>query len=138
MANAAVQLFSAFMEEKELSVHVLEDDENSCRIGFELNNTHVQIFVDFSEDGTDAHFTGVDFLKIPQDKVEMIYKVCNDCNNQYRWVKFVWDEKYNNIVCNADAELQLDSCAEECFEIVMRMAGIIDKAYPTFMKAMWA
>ena len=48
MANAAVQLFSAFMEEKELSVHVLEDDENSCRIGFELNNTHVQIFVDFS------------------------------------------------------------------------------------------
>jgi len=138
MANAAVQLFSAFMEAKDLSVQVLEKDENACRVGFELENTHVQIFLDFSEDGTDVHFTGVDFVKIPQDKAETVYKVCNDCNSQFRWVKFTWDEEHKCVDCVADAVIQLDSCAEECFEIVMRMAGIIDKAYPTFMKAIWA
>lgn len=138
MANSAVQLFAAFMESHDLGVQVAEDNENVCRIGFDLTNTQVQIFTHFSEDGTDVHFTGIDFVKIPEDKVDMIYKVCNACNDQFRWVKFVWDEDNKYITCQADAVIQLDSCAEECFEIVMRMAKIVDDAYPTFMKAMWS
>ncbi|MCR5237769.1 MAG: YbjN domain-containing protein [Lachnospiraceae bacterium] len=138
MANSAVQLFSAYMESQNLGVQVLDDNENVCRVGFDLENTQIQIFVCFAEDGTDAQFTGIDFVKIPENKVDIIYKVCNTCNDMYRWVKFVWNEEKKYITCQADAAIQLDSCAEECFGIVMRMAKIVDEAYPEFMKAMWS
>ena len=76
MANSAVQLFSAFMESQELSVHVLDENENVCYVGFELANTSVCVFIQFSEEGTDASFSGVDFVKIPEDIFNKVYEAC--------------------------------------------------------------
>ena len=37
-----------------------------------------------------------------------------------------------------DAILLPESAGAEVFELMMRMAGIIDQAYPELMKALWA
>ncbi|MCR5331974.1 MAG: YbjN domain-containing protein, partial [Lachnospiraceae bacterium] len=118
MANQAVQLFTAFMEAQDCHVEVMEDNENVCRMGFKMDNTNALIFVQFSEDGTDAAFIGLDFIQIPETKEEIVYKICNECNDKFRWVKFVWNQERKEVICQADAVIQLDSCAEECFEIV--------------------
>ena len=36
-----------------------------------------------------------------------------------------------------DAVVQLDTCAEEMFELMVRAAQIVDDAYPDIMKALW-
>lgn len=138
MANAALKLFQALMDERDMKMQVMDEDEGVCRVGFNLEQTEISIFVKFGEDCTDAHFVGHDFVKIPENKKDIVYKLCNQCNSDFRWVKFVWDEENARISMQCDAVIQLDSCAEETFEIVMRMARIADQSYPTFMKAMWA
>ena len=136
MANTAMELFLKFLEAKEISASILND--NTCRVGFSLSGTGISIFVEFSEDGTSVHFTGLDFVKIPEGKQEIVYKVCNQCNAKYRYVKFYWNETENAVVCDSDAVIQLDSCSEECFRIIMTMGRIVDDAYPLFMKAIWS
>lgn len=138
MANQAAQLFVAYMESKDMKVQFLDEEERLIRLGFDLENTEISIFVQFGEDESDVHFEGRDFVKVPKGKEELIYRVCNKCNDNYRWAKFVWDEENNALCCRCDAVIQLDTCAEEIFEIIARMASIVDNAYPLFMKTLWA
>ena len=58
-------------------------------------------------------------------------------NQEYRWVKFYVDEKENSVTIADDAIIQLDSCGEEIFELMYRLADIADDVYPEFMKAIW-
>lgn len=139
MKSQAAQLFMALMEAKEMKVALVNEEEDTIlRTGFNLDNTEVSIFIVIDEGDECVHFEGRDFLKVPKDKEIAILKACNECNNSYRWVKFVLQEDDSIVSCKCDAVIQLDSCADEIFELVMRMASIVDEAYPTFMKAMWA
>ena len=63
---------------------------------------------------------------------------CNSLNDSFRWVKFVWDSDANDLCCRVDGVIELDSCAKEVYELMARMAGIVDEAYPRIMKALWA
>jgi hypothetical protein len=67
-----------------------------------------------------------------------MYKIVNECNDRYNYEKFVLREKHSQICVVDDAVIQLDSCGEECYELMMRMATVVEDAYPRFMKAIWA
>ena len=138
MAIQAAKAFQAFMESKDLNVQFVDDEETVARLGFNLDNTKIEIFVAFDDNDKSVHFEGRDFVSIPADKRDMVYKLCNDCNNVFRWTKFTWDEENELVTVKADAVIEPESCAEECFEIVMRMCGIVDEAFTMFMKAWWA
>lgn len=140
MANAAAKLFTSFIETEGLRFEVCNPDEegNVVHLGYSLDNTHVDIYVDFGADNEDVHFYATNFVKIPEEKRGISCQICNTLNNTYRFVKFTWDEEDASLDCKADAVIQLDSCAEEAFELVVRITQIIDDAYPTIMKALWA
>jgi len=138
MANAAATLFLSYLESKEVNGRFVDDDEKVVRVGWKLNNTSISILFFFSDDCEDVAIRGGEFVNIPKDKIDNIYKVVNACNNKFRWVKFTLDEESTEVRVEADAVIQLDSCAEECFELMVRMSNIVDDAYPDFMKALWA
>ncbi len=138
MASEAGQAFQAYMESKDMTVRFLDDDEQVARTGFNLDNTTIEVLLFFGDDDKDVHFEGRDFVKIPADKRDMVYKLCNQCNSDYRWVKFVWKEDSECVAVQADAVIEPSSCAQECFEILMRICGIVEETYPMFMKAIWA
>lgn len=121
-----------------MRVNLVDDERSLVRIGFNLNNTQISIFVVFGEDDTDAHIEGRDFVKIPNDQTEKACRICNQMNNNYRWIKFVWDDDTSEMTVKCDAVIQLDSVAEEIYELVMRTASIVDNAYPEIMKSLWA
>ncbi|MCR5775649.1 MAG: YbjN domain-containing protein, partial [Lachnospiraceae bacterium] len=108
------------------------------RVGFNIDTATVTVLIIFSEDDSVVQIVAREFARIPADKIVSMYKVCNDCNSSYRWACFYVDEDDGEIICKADAEIQLDSCAEEIFNIVMRVVGIVKDALPKFMKAMWS
>ena len=138
MALQSAQAFQAYMESKDLNIRFLDDEEKVARVGFNLDGTTLEILVFFGDDNKDVHFVGREFVSIPADKRDMVYVLCNKCNDNYRWIKFVWDEDDDCMTVRADAIIEPESCAEECYEIIMRMCGIVQEAYPMLMKAMWA
>ena len=138
MANAAAKMFTSFLESKGTKFQVLDDEGSVVRVGWQLEATGISIFFQFGDDNTDIHMEGTDFLTFPAEKLNTMYKLCNDMNRQYRWVKFTVKEDRKEVICECDAVIQLDSCAAEATELMLRMNNIVDKAYPYFMKGLWA
>lgn len=138
MANAAAKLFQAYMESREMKCQTLDEEGSVLRAGWKLDNTHMDILFFFDEDCKYVQLRGVKFLQVPDNKLEAMFKAVNECNHHYRFVKFVVDTDDKQVICKADAVIQLDSCADETFELMIRMTQIVDDAYPTLMKALWA
>ena len=138
MASQATELFMAFLESQEIKASLVDDEHNIIRIGFGLKNTQMLIFFQFEAEDNYVHLEGREFAKIPKDQVDKALRICNHLNDSYRWVKFVWDEDSGDMCARCDAVIQLDSCAEETYELMARMASIIDEAYPDIMKSLWA
>ena len=138
MANAAAKMFTSLLEARDMKYELLDEEKGLVRTGFTLENTKLKIYIEFGEKNSDVHLVGLEFVQVPEDKIESMFKVCNACNQKFRWLKFIVDEKDKTISAEADGVIQLDSCAEETFELMCRMATIVDKAYPMFMKSLWA
>lgn len=136
MANAAGKLFTSFLESKGMHPVVLDEEGAVVRVSWKLDNTQLSIYFSFNEECTNVHIMGKEFASVPADKTELMYKVCNDLNMEYRWTKFYVNE--GEVIVEDDAVIQLDSCAEEDFELMIRMTQIVDDAYKKIMKAMWA
>ena len=47
----------------------------------------------------------------------------------------IWRRGIN---ARCDNIIQLDTCGENCYELMIRMLKIVEDAYPSFMKALWA
>lgn len=138
MANMAAKMFAAVLEEKQVNYSYLDEEQTVIRVGWKLDASKISIFFKFSDECTNVHFEGHEFLNVSADKIETMYKICNQCNREYRWTKFTVNEDNKEIVVEGDAVIQLDSCGMECFELMIRTTQIVEDAYPKFMKAMWA
>ncbi len=137
MASQATRIFMAYLESKEMKVQILDDETNLIALGLGLNNTQLRLFIRFGDDDSDVHLEGREFARIPSEQAGKALEICNSLNDAYRWVKFVWEEN-GDLACRCDGVIQLDSCAEETYELLARMAGIVDDAYPEIMKKLWA
>lgn len=138
MTNAAAKLFISYLEAKEMKYSVVNEERAVIRVGWNLEGTTLGVFFMFDENGTSVHIEGHDFLTFTKDKCDKMYKICNDLNRKYRWVKFTVDVEKSVAVVECDAVIQLDTCAEEAVELMLRMTNIVEDAYPIIMKALWA
>lgn len=138
MANAAGKLFKAYLDSKDLRCKVLEEDLSVLSVGWKLDNTRTTIFFQFNDECTNVHIEAREFLTVPEDKLGKTLVSVNAMNIEYRWVKFTLNAEKGEVVAECDAVIQLDSCAEEVFELMLRTTHIIDESYPSFQKAMWA
>ena len=84
MAVQAALEFQAYMEAKDMHVRIPEDDENVALMQFTLDGTNIRLFISFSEDGRIVNIEGRNFVSIPADKQDLVYKLCNECNYNYR------------------------------------------------------
>ncbi|MBQ8974582.1 MAG: YbjN domain-containing protein [Oscillospiraceae bacterium] len=73
---------------------------------------------------------------VPEGKRDSVLKAINDCNREYRFIKFVLDED-GTINGAFDMPVSAQSVGDASFEVGLRFANIIDAAYPVFMKAIW-
>ena len=138
MANMAARMTGAFFDSKGLSYEVLGNDGEVIRAGFAMDNREgIRVLMFFDDDSTGVKIRAFDLVKFPPNKKEAMYKICNEMNSTYRWIKFFVDEKDNTIVAEDDAVIQLDSCGEEVFRCCLQLVSIADDAYPEFMKYIW-
>jgi hypothetical protein len=73
---------------------------------------------------------------VPESKKASIYRLINEINQKYRWVKFYMNSE-GNVMIDADCILDMETCGQECLEIMQRTADIANDAYPILMREIW-
>ena len=79
-----------------------------------------------------------DIVKVPEEKVDVMYPAINSLNRHFRFAKFVLDTDDNTIQVEMDTAFRSRDVGEICYELLIRMVDICDTAYPDLMKALWA
>lgn len=138
MAKEAATVFTAYLDSQEVNWSWQNEEDKLIRVGWKLENTKIAMFFFFDEDNTNLHIVGRDFLNMPSDKFEKMCIISNEVNTKFRWAKFTVDKDDEEVLCEMDAVIQLDSCAEEAYELMVRMTQIVDEAYAIYMKGLWA
>ena len=134
MAGLAERMIVEYFESKDVRAEVLD---GYFRVGWNIEGTSIDIFFVIDEDDSHAHLRGLNFVKIPESKFEKMYEVVNRLNDEYNYVKFIVDTEHETIAARDDAVIQLDSCGEECANLVRRIVSIVDDTYPRIMKIVW-
>ncbi len=140
MATAAEQQerFERALTEEDLKFEHEDDQVTSlCFGGGDFSYPHLRVLVIFDEDGEGVHLISTRFVQIPEGRADVVMRICNACNKRFRWIRFFIDND-GDLVCDADAVITEESCAKVCTELTWHMASIMDRAYPEFMKALWA
>ena len=138
MTNAAAKMFVSFLESSDMNYSIVNEEKAIIRTGWNLEGTRISIYFQFDQDCKSVHIVGNEFVSFGADKVDKMCRIFNECNRKYRWVKFTVDPSDNTASVECDAVIQLDTCAEEVTELMLRMVKIVENAYPIIMKELWA
>ena len=136
--SMSLTMTKAFLDSKGFKYQA-DEERNIINTGFGglKNKGTIKIMLFFDNDDRVVAIRSFEFCTFPEDKKAAMYKACSEMNYKYRWTKFYVDEDANQITIADDAVIQLDSCGEEIFELMYRLADIADEAYPYLMKAIW-
>ncbi|MBR6951111.1 MAG: YbjN domain-containing protein [Oscillospiraceae bacterium] len=132
------EAFVAYLQKEGLKY--TDIDERAVRMSWNADNVAagLEILVIFDkENHNGVHFMCTGFCKVPENKLGAMLIACNEANKQYRWFKFYVTDK-QEIMAEDDAILDMANVGEECVELVARMVNVVDEAYPSFMKAIYA
>lgn len=139
MANMAAKLTAAYMESIDMKHEVMGEDGEVISLSFALDNREgLRLVIHFSENGDSIKISAYDLVKFPSDRKDRMYKVCNELNAKYRWVKFYVDERDDTITADTDEIIQMDSCAEHTVQATVQLVQIADEAYPDIQRALWS
>ncbi len=135
--NASAKKFMAYLDSQSLKYDFNDrEDDVSVTIGMAAKNTTVKVTVFIDNDNSHVALRCFCIAKAPESKFGNVLVACNQCNVEYRWVKFVIDSDLDVSVYD-DAIVSPETAGEELFELVLRMIGIVDDCYPTIMKSVW-
>lgn len=135
----SIEMTKAYLETKSMHCRTSNDGKALLvGIGGLPNKGTVDIIIVFDDDDTSVALRAYNICQVTEDKKQAMYKVCSQANDQYRWIKFYVSSSGNGVNAEDDAIIQPETCGEEIFELIIRMAGIVDTAYPLFMKALWS
>lgn len=77
------------------------------------------------------------FVSVEPRKISKILPVINTLNNKYRFVKFVCDDD-GDVNVEYDFPISATRPEESATELVLRIANILDEAYPELMHVLWS
>ena len=136
--NETAKSFIEALEKRDMKYLTVTENENytAVPVGIRLNNTNVEIVSIFDNDNHTVAVRCFGFIKVNEEQFPKALLCCNKLNKEVRWVKFYVDDGDINI--DDDALVYGDTAGEEVLELVFRMAGIAEDAYPKINKAIWS
>ncbi|MBQ9165703.1 MAG: YbjN domain-containing protein [Oscillospiraceae bacterium] len=118
----------------------VEEDENSSRVvaGFTpKNGSPLRAQFISNDDDNDVSIRLFTLVHATDDTRDAILKVVNECNQKYRYCKFVLDDD-NDVNVEYDFLLRSGNVGPMATEYFIRLMKIVEDVYPLFMKALWA
>ena len=130
--------FVAYMDDH--NIKYTSFDERTVQLGFrsDVVPQGLKVVVVFDKENKNAaHFMVKGFAKAQEGNFGAVLLALNEANEKFRWAKFYLAND-SDVVAEDDAVLDMNSVGEECASIAFRMVSIIDDAYPSIMKAIYA
>ena len=110
------------------------DEFSAVHIGININSTSFEArFISRSEEN-DVALRIFNLLKFPAERTESMLLAVNNCNNRFRYLRFVIDTVNNTVDAAYDFMISAEDIGEAARELLMRSAGIIDDCYPDLLK----
>ncbi len=127
----------ALLDQRGIRYNELED--GVIRLGYTADYIKdLKIFLFFDRDGDNYVQLRSGVLGNYRDeKLAAGLALVNRLNGTYRWAKFVIDED-QDLEVRCDAILAVENAGETVHELIGRLVGIIDEAYPEIMRSIWA
>ncbi len=141
--NGMIRKIARKFEQEEIN-YELKTFERMEVIRFEnrVANTSARIMYTIYSDENQADFDQQHIHVISSEICHIssptlsLYKCLNELNIKYHYVKFYMDND-NDIIAKTDDIVPFDSSEEAIWELLIRMVGVLDDAYPQLMKAAW-
>ena len=126
-------------DSKEIKYRVVDkSDVSYIEAGIRGDNySSMDVLYISRDDDNDVSVRVMQICKVPDNKLAPMILAVNECNNKFRYVKFVMD-KDRDINLEYDMPLKNNDVGEIAVELLIRIMKIMDEAYPIFMKAMYA
>ncbi len=135
MLNTCAELFTNSLDAKDLGYQAGTDSDGDSVVEFPYKGKTTKLF--FTGDNGTYLSLYLVFESVPEEKLADVIFVCNELNNQYKWITFYVD-KQNNVVLHDDAIITIENAADEAFELLVRMIQIAEDAKQPIMKAIYA
>lgn len=101
-----------------------------------LQDTTIAVRAIFDDEGHTVAIRCFRLAHLRGDNFDGVLKTCNELNTRFRWVKFCIDED-KDINMEIDCIVNEETAGEVVLELVRRLCGIADEAYPEFMKTIY-
>ena len=135
----ATREIAAKLDSEEIKYSILTgNDSSTVQVKYSGDNfSTLEILFISRDDDNDVSVRVIHICKVPDNKLAPMILAVNECNNKFRYVKFVMD-KDRDINLEYDMPLKNNDVGEIAVELLIRIMKIMDEAYPIFMKAMYA
>lgn len=138
MSNAAADVVEAYFKENGTTPARRGENGEAMFMTYGGQNSRYQFFILFDEDSTACQLQILNIVqKVPEDHRIKVLETLNRINSTYRWVTFYLSDE-GAVTARDDAVIDLDTCGEELDRCLFQLGGIVDKAYPEIMKAVYA
>lgn len=137
--NSAAQNYIATLNANGMKIKdtmEFPNGETGVLCGWRMDHTALDVIAIFPEGGKYAWIRCFNFAKCPKDRMGQVMIACNALNMQYKWVKFYVDAD-GDVQAEDDAIIDGATAGTETLELVLRMAQIVDEAYPVVMNAIY-
>ncbi len=134
MAYSYKDEYMRYMDDN--GIKYTDRSEHVVRVSYSGDNMRsIPVNVFFDEDGDNiVQLCCYEIARFKGDRIANGLIVCNALNQKYRWVKFYLDSD-NDVRAELDAYISSGTAGEECANLVRRVVSIVDKSYPTIIKA---
>ena len=125
------ELFINELKERDLKyrdIRTLQDGDDLVEVGFNLDSTRIQIMIFFDASEESVALRCFEVTRVTEEQYPNALLSCNEfCIGQEM-----------NVHAEADALVDETTAAKVTMELMMRMASIVDEAYPMINKAIWS
>ncbi len=140
MLYKATRLIQEAMDKVELKYSIDEVESSSVvKAGFGIDNGPdvLAYFVSRDNDNDVAIRVWDVISNISKSKELEVLKLVNECNNEYRFLKFVLRNDRLDIEYDVSADISDENLGNECVKIFLLLMKVLDAIYPRFMKVIW-
>ncbi len=135
MLKRCAELFVENLKSKNLNFESGTNKSGDSVVEFPYQGKTARIF--FGGDEGEYMSLYIVFENLPAEKRTDVILVCNDLNNQYKWVT-AYVDKDNDVILHVDAILCAANAADEAFELLVRSLKLMDECKPQIMRAIYA
>lgn len=134
MIYQATEIIQKAMQAHDLHCGI-EERENTSTVHVGITTDTVSfdaLFISRSEEN-DVAVRIFNIIRFPAEKLDAVFEQVNECNNRFRYLKFVVDTEQYTVDAEYDLLLSEEDPGEPAVEILVRSANIIETCYPLLM-----